>query len=754
MKNDNTRITTLEPREQPTAKQIIDELRESILAASAMGVFERLLRCHNTRRCLWAGQHNDGRLGEEDKDLPVFRWKGAPDLRVPLADKFVRWLSMLRMSVFNRGDMRIGPRRVDKEQSATDMAGVWQDTMDYFHCVQEWNFAKGFELFCTCVEEFGYSIILGDWQRKQRNETLTVTTQQLTDVLLQAAQDELFQQAMSELPEGTELDPESVLTDDVERALVEKISAELEMMLAMAGNPTPAQLESVMRIDDRMTESEAAKVLRALRKSPGEPAEYFAPKDDGGVPIVEGYVPFVNCLHSHDLTVQYAGQAEFFAVPKFWSEARIRERALLEKWHKAGTETLIKDHKNKFWHELTVNTGISVPAWGMMGTGIGCEPDMQAMEKVPRWLVVYVWRRVTNKQGLPMVYKAVISPHMPDQILKWEATDLEELPIVCESAEPATIALLARGVADIVVDKQNLVKDTLDSEAARGQLGSNPPLLRTGAQNVGIKPGIEMYAKRSGQSYDGSQFMDVPPVDMGALKVMEKVEQLVEQYYFRSSDTPLEDQQLFRESIIFASKRALVMTNRIVWKQVQEHIDSLQVSMINGRAVKLDARRDQFKGEADITIGVHLQGYDKGAAENFTKVMGQIMRNDRGGNIDWNEATNIAAQLWAPTYARRLILTSEAASGKVIDDQENRIAKMAAGVPVRYEDRVSNPALRRQVLQQWAEMPGNVERAQTDPLFAEMLNKEQEMLNFQEQQQTVNPVIGRTGVKPNQPAQA
>jgi hypothetical protein len=752
MKDDTTRITTLEPREQPTAKQIIDELRESILAASAMGVFDRLLRCYNTRRCLWAGQQPDGRLGEDDTDLPVFRWKGAPDLRVPLADKFVRWLSMLRMSVFNRGDMRIGPRRVDKEQSATEMAGVWQDTMDYFHCVQEWNFAKGFELFCTCVEEFGYSLILGDWQRKQRTETLNVTVQQLTDVLLQAAQDELFERAMSELPEGAELDPESVLTDEVEPALVEKVSAELEMMLAMAGNPTPAQLDRVMRIDERMTETEAAKVLRALRKSPGEPAEYFAPKDDGGVPVVEGFVPFVNCLHSHDLTVQYAGQAEFFAVPKFWSESRIRERARMEKWHKAGTETLIKDHKNKFWNELTQD--LNVPGWGMMGTGIGCEPDMQAMEKVPRWLVVYVWRRVTNKQGLPMVCRAVVSPHMPDQMLLWETTDLEELPIVCESAEPTTIALLARGVCDLVVDKQNHVKDTLDSEAARGQLGSNPPLLRTGATNVGVKPGIELYAKRSGQSYDGSKFMEVPVVDMGALKVMEKVELLVEQYYFRSSDTPLEDQQLFRESVIFASKRALVMTNRIVWKQVQEHIDSLQVGRINGREVKLDARRDQLGGEADITIGVHLQGYDKDAAANFTKVMGQIMQNDRGGNIDWNEATNIAAQLWAPTYARRLILTSEAASGKVIDDQEMRIAKMAAGVPVRYEDRVSNPGLRRQVLQQWAEMPGNAERAQTDPLFAEMLTKEQEMLDFQEQQQTVNPVIGRTGVKPNQPAAA
>lgn len=96
-------------------------------------------------------------------------------------------------------------------------------------------------------------------------------------------------------------------------------------------------------------------------------------------------------------------------------------------------------------------------------------------------------------------------------------------------------------------------------------------------------------------------------------------------------------------------------------------------------------------------------------------------------------------------------MPAQVATGRVIDDQEMRIAKVMAGVPVRYDDRVSNPQLRMQVLQQWASMPGNVQRAASDPTVAEMMQKEYDMLQFQDEQQSVNPVTGRTGVKPNEP---
>lgn len=749
--SDNPRITTLEPRERPTAQQIIDELRQAVTAATASGVFERLLRCYHTRRCWRDGQSPDGRLTNDDAALPMFRWKGAPDLRMPLADKFVRWLAMLRMSVFNRGDARIGPRQAQEGMKSSEVAAVWQDTMDYFDAVQEWPMAKAYGLFSTCVEEFGHAFMLATWRKKQRTEKKLISIQQLTDHLMMMAEEALYAQASAELPEGEEFDPATMMTPEMQQALVIQVSAELQTMLAMASRPTAQQIEKMQAMDPRMAEAEAVAVLRALRARPAKPAEYYVAKDDGGVPMAEGLIPWVNCLYSHDLTVAEPGKSDFFAVPRFPSEARVRAQAAVEGWNKKAVDTLLKDHKNKFWD--TITQGLKVPGWGMMGSGIGGEVDRMALEKVPRFLVVEVWRRVTNRYGMPRIIRAVINPHMTDVMLHYETTDLTELPIVCDAAEEVTYAIDARGVPDIVIDKQNFVIDTINSEGARGQLGSNPPLLRSAGQNVGVKPGIELYAKRSGQSYEGSKFMEVPVVDQGSLKVMELVEQALEKYYFRSTDTPPEDAKIFRESVMFASRRGLVLLRRKIWEQVQEHIENVQASMINGRDVQLNANRDQLAGEADISIGLHLDGFDKDGADKFIERMGKMIQSDRAGVIDWAEATNIMAQLAAPTYARRLVQTKEAASAKIIDDQEMRIAKMSAGVPVRYEERVSNPQLRKQVLEQWSQMPGNVERAQSDPLFAEMLNKEAEQLAFQEQQQVDNPMIGRTGVKPNAPTE-
>lgn len=753
----NAPITTLEPREKPGAAQIIDELRESIIAASAMRVFERLARCHNTTECLWENQQTDGRLGERAKDekRPLFRWPGAPDVRVPIADKLIRWLTMLRMSVFNRGDLRIAPSRASKADdgtgSASDLAGVWQNVMEYFTHVQEWMLSKSYELFSTCVEEFGYAIVLTDWIKKHRNELCTVTLQQLTDVLVKEALAQAENAMLAVQGEPGSIPPataeaEMPVIDQLQ--IVDSVQLRLEMMLADRGAPTAEYIGLVQAIDGRMSVGEAKKVIAALRKDSSQPAEYFAPREDGGLLETETLVPGVNCLHPHDMKGN--GECDWIAVPRYLTETRLRERARTEKWDKKATEKLVADQRNKFFTELITAAGVSgVPAWAYNSIGVGCVPDEQAMEKLPRWLVIYVWRRVSDDTGKTLVYKAVVNPNMPDDLLLWQATDLEELPILCDTARPVLYAMMSTGVADVVVDKQNFVKDVLDSEGARGQLGSNPPLNRTLGEHVNIEPGVQIYTKRSGSGFNGSEFMEVPGVDVGSIKVMEKVELLIEQYYFRSEDTSDQDKQMFSESIIFKSLRCWKKLTRLLWTHVQENVETLQVSRINGREVQLDARRDQLQGEADIHIGVHLDGYSKDAAEQFVDVMQKIIQNDRGGAIDANEVTNITTQLLAPTYARRLIMNAEQAAGRIADDQENRMTKIATRTPLRYDDHVSGIDKRWEIYSNWMEVPGNVQLAQQDPVVGMLLQKEREYLIFHQKQQTENPAIGRSGVKPN-----
>lgn len=746
------RIKTLEPGDEPTAAQLIAEIREAIVAASAMNVFARLSNCHNTRRCLWDNKAEDGRLPDLSKDMErkqekqIWRWPGAPDVSVPLCDKIVRWLMLIRSTVFSRGDVRIAPRRV-AEGASDDLDEVWQNALEYFLDVGSSNLGYQTDLFSTCVEEFGYGMMLVEVEKRERNERLEMDLQAITDELVRQEQDALMVKAQQEA-DGAEVDPAEVLTEEVQEGIAQKVNVELEMMLATSGVPQPAHLQLIQGVDPRISDREAKSVLQQLRKEPVKPAEYTAPRDDGCMFRAEVVVPWVNCIHPSTMTGE--GKTDMVAFLRYYSDSQVNEKARVEGWDKASTKKLLDEQKNKFFNELC--GGLSVPAWSLNGMGVGLEIDTAALEKMPRWLVIYVYRKITNKAGLPMVYRGALHPNMPNNLLLWEITDLTELPLVVDTAEPVTYAMLARGVADIVVDKQNFIKDTLDGEGARGQLGSNPPLLRTAGQHVGIRPGIEMYAKRSGNSFDGSQFMNVPQIDQGAMKVMEYLDKLVDDYYCRGTQADPDDKRMFREWKVFQARRCHIAVLRLIWMLMQENIDSLQVSNINGRAVKLDAHRDQLKGEAAISIGVHVDGYGENAAEKFAKVLTMMMQSDRSGNVNWAEGTTILARLMSPTYARRLVMSQDAASGKILDDQENRIAKIMAGIGVRYDDRASNPGLRMKVLQQWASNPANIQRAGGDENIVQLIQKEQEYLQFQ-LQQTENAAIGRTGVKANDQAE-
>lgn len=753
MPNDDNRITTLEVRQKPTAQQLIDECKDAITAASAMGVFDRLLRCHQTKECQWPGKQGDGRLGEKDEDLPVFRWKGAPDLGVPMCGKIVRWLALLRNSVFNRGTLNIGPARLPAADQTgggdtVGLAAIWQQTCDHLLSEADWSMSKAFNLFSTCTEELGYGMMLADWRPHWRSELVPVTTQQLSDLLIDVERQASLQALAAEAA-ANGMEPPEMLPPEADAQAVQRGMVELEMLL-MSGEITPHHLNIVQALDDRITATEARAVITELRNADNQgTGHYHAPRTDGGAWEVEGLVPWVNVLHPYDMRSD--GQCDWVARPRYLTEAQVRARAKAERWNKASLAKLLDTQKNRFWTELQ---WASASPWILNGVGIGLEFNASAMEKSPRWLIVEMWRVVTNKAGLPRIAKAIFNPHMgEDALLKWQPTDLENLPIVVDTAGPCIYAMLATGAAHVIEDKQNFVKDGIDAEGARGQLGSNPPLLRTVGQHVDMKPGRQLYAKRSGQSFEGSQFMDVPGVDQGHLAVVEKVELLVEQYYFRSKDTSDSDRAMFEEDVRFRSLRCYRELMRLLWVLAQENIDRLQVSRINGVDVQLDARRDQLQGKADIQIGVHLDGYSKDAAEKFVKVFTQLSQSDRFGALDAGEGMNIAAQLLAPTYARRLVMNSEKASGRVIDEQEQRIAKIMAGVPVSYPERVSNPGLRMQVMQQWVTVPGNMQRAQADPVVMELMQKELEYLQFQTQQQTVNPTTGRTGVSPNEPAE-
>ncbi len=472
------------------------------------------------------------------------------------------------------------------------------------------------------------------------------------------------------------------------------------------------------------------------------------PQDDGGLPVMKAHIPYVSILTPHDMTGD--GQTDWYAVPEYYSRSALQEVSKLEGWNEVLTQRVIDTQKNKFFYEWFGQVGLSVPDWALNGMGIALSPDKNAMKDSPRWMVFRIQRKIADENGLPMVYRGVCHPFVEEGMLLWEPTDLREIPMVVETSEDVEYAVQARGVADIVIDKQNFIRDSINSEGARGQLGSNPPFVRAQGVHVGVRPGLELDGGRGRVTFADSEFLEVPKVDEGTFSLMDRAEMYVRNYYYCHKDTPPEDKKLFMENQGYRSLRCVTKIIQLVWSLIQSNVDSLQVSNIAGRSVNLDVKsRDQLAGEVDVSVGFHMDGFSEDASDKFSKLAEKLLQSDQAGRIDKGALTEIMVQLMAPAYARRLIVPGEQAAAMVISDQDSRISKIVAGVPMEYVQNVSAPQARLQRVQEWLSNPDNFALASSSQTRQDLVQKELDYLQFAIGQQTTNPAAGRTGVKPN-----
>lgn len=758
----NQRIAEMEPREKPDVQTILNELKSAIVDASGLGLFSRLQLCHNTRRCVWPAQRDDGRRGSVKEvplaDRQMYRWEGAPDIKVPLADELVRESMMLRMAVWNRGQVRIGPRDVEEGSTDPDTAATWQSVLDYFLDMGKWSISKNLELWGNCIDEFGYGILAEDWRADRRLEKREVTIEQVLAELVRVALEAVQEIKNDELgmmngvsPEPAEAgtptaSPEGGGEMAVSPGEMEAIGREAGMQVELLRMGDKEAMERlvpvVLGLDPAMAPSEAVKVVRQLKK--GDSADYYVARDDGGRPVVRALVPWVNVLHGVELSGD--GLGTWFAIPEWLDEVSLRKRAQLEGWDDPFLQAVLAQ-PNKGLIDLAQGTlSGAYPGWVLNGAGIGLLVDV-SRPGVRLYQVVTVWREAVDDRGLSMVYRTVVNAMVPEIYGVHEALDLEVLPFRVECREACNYAVESRGIPEIVLDKQNYRKDTLDAEGARGQLGSNPPLQRTTDSHVGIRPGLELYQKRSGVGGE-NKFLEVPEVDQGSLKLMEIVQDMVNAYFFRGEKV---DPKVRELALSYQANRwalCLMEMIRLMWVLVQENVEAVKASRIAGRPVNLEVTRDQLQGSLDITIEFGDEMFTEGGSENFLKLLEKLVAIDRGGLIDWSAAVEMAAQHLDPVRARRLIRPADVAAKSIVADEQDRIVKLLSGMVLDYPERIDNPELRMETLRTWGSDPENRARLQVVPGAAEKIQKEAEYLDFQIQQYQVNPLVGRSGVKP------
>lgn len=732
--NDDSNAALLEPREKPDARMMLAEIRDALNEAQNTGLFDRLRMAHQTRRCWWENQQSDGTVPAQ-ADKTYLPWKGAIAHRVPLAHLIVSELTMLQMTVLNRGDVEVKPR-----QSAEDLdkAGIWTLVFNYYLECQmpaalltlKEHLRKNLRLLFDAKNELGYAMTSIRWRKRRAQVERKLTVEDL----LKAAQQQEMERVLSELPEGTQLAP------DQEEGIVE--AARLLVETALSNPDDTPLVDLVRRVDEDVVEAEARKAGRALRSA--NETTYFSVEDAGGIPEVTTLIPWLNCGHTLDLSEDGKGSA--FFVREVYTLATLRARAEEEEWP-AAFLAAVEAGPNTSLFQTSQNWDDG--KWIMNGTSMLMELGKAAGDMKYFEIIRRVGKAV-SKTGLETIYETVLFHGCEEHVGRHIALSKEshELMFVTHAFEPTLHAWLSRGVPEILLTLQKGLKKLYDAETCRAELGSVPPLqVNSDNSHVRPMPGMVMTNKQR-----DNMFLRTPESDGGAYRLRQELKQWADELFYRGQGVDPELKRAFREDLAAEALCTLSQVYRGMWKLIQRHTDMVRASRVAGQPVNLKADKQDLQGDADVSIAFNIGVLSDEMASKFLDFGTKVMTSDRSGAMDAFEFVRTAWQMFDPSAARRLIRQREATTGAEIKEAQMLIANMTAGQPVQVPDNI-NYELWEQVLLDWWGNPETQQMVAARPMLQQQVQEVWRAVQFQREQKTTNVQWGRTGQAPIPPWQ-
>lgn len=728
------RIATLEPREKPLAKDIIQEVRDAVQTAQSLGVFDKIDRAHVTRRCIWDNQSSDGMKHGVD----AFPWDRAIDRKIPLADEIVGDHVRVRCAAVRQGTVQIGP--VDAVGDA-DKAKLWDDVLRYYrkHGLVRRALRNHTRLFHTCIEEIGYGILQIDWREEKVVRPVEITRAQVVSFL---ARQMLAEANAAAQVMATESGMEAPAAD--EALIAQQATVMIEELLA--DPERGAELSALlMQIDGELPDAEAKRLPREMAKAGDAAVTYYAPRSGGGLPVIKARIPWVDCGHSADLGPD--GKCTWWFVAEWLDEVTVKSRAKADKWSPSFVEAVLKQ-PNKGLSELMA--GVTLPEWLLNGVGLGFKFDRQNAQNTPMFQILTTYRLAVGKTGLPACYETVVNPHVADQLGKHECCAVKELPFVAEAREPAGLMMQSRGVPEIVLTEQLALKKLGDATVAMAELQALPPYERAMGDNARLSPFAELPARRNtGTSGTQSKFLDVPGVTSGVLEAQRMVRESIDQLFKRGPKADPDEKRLYQEEMGESAVSSQEELLRLMWLHVQAYVDNVRATRIAGRPVMLQATAEDLDGTADVTVEFSAMALNQKTALELADYITKLAGLDRSGRIDFGRAVELITRIFDPVLSEAIILPGEESSAALEKDEQDLISSIVSGQYVT--GRVNSPNARWRVLQKWLANPQTVPLLQGNPLTYQLLMEHLKGLQQEMVQHQQNVFTGQTGQKPAAP---
>lgn len=724
----------LEPREKPKPAVLIAAMRRAIDSAAGLDIMDRMEHAHETRRCLWANQNRDGRRYrtpvEGRKSSPAAFFDGSSDARVRLVEETLLEHVKIMQQATARADLSIQPRDLSPDDDRFSRSNLWRQVAAYFLDKMDANIRKKSKRLANIREEFGRAVLFIDWE-----ETLELAPKTLD---LGAVIEQIAEQTLDAIEEDGD---RAVQAPIVVQDLVDQFADPERDGFSM---------EQLRGVDPAMSDSEARRALKSLRTSGS--ATYWAPRVASAQPRWQALTPWINVFYP--VETQEIQDAPWVAWVEWVSAVELRSRGMSKGYDPDWIERVLATTPDQLPSKLSTGNNA---AWMLAGLEVGMSIEPVATRDDTAnglWPVFHVWHRAVTQTGLPCIYHTVLHPEDEEAYALHEACPHAHgrMPFIgFRREEDSDLFETSRGIPELSATDQYEMKLQRDATADRTQWAANPPLKTPilpgqAGGRMNLRPGIEIPTPRTGVA-DVLGWMAPPPYDAGNIEIQRQIKEAHDGYWGRGGKVDPDVRLIHRQDLVDGWLSGLREAYRMTFQLIQQFADSVRASSIAGVPVTLEATREDIQGEFDLQLTFDAADLDLEMVDKRLSAVAKLLVPlDTDAVLDRGGLMKVAFRTIAPSWAERLIRDPQTASRQEIDDEDDALAKMRAGIEPTFS-LGKNHALRLQRLQEnMAKSPSLQAAVQGDPVFAALL---QARIAMHQQQitQEENKQVGRLGAK-------
>ena len=645
---------------------------------------DRRQRDWDVRNCQWAGKSSDFKKHTSLTSTgEVFPWDGASDQEVRLADELIGCRVAMCMNAIRRAHIVATPT----ESNDVARASVISNFLRWLIQSRMDEFYSQCELSLNHLFEKGLAVTYVYWDSH-----------------------DLKQQ-------------QSIKMDEIAQAMP-------EMAQVIADGSMDAQIVELLKENFKVSKSKGKAMLRELRKD-GETT----------VPVTRQVInqPRIKAL-SPDEDVFFPSwtidpqQAPYcFHVLKMTPE-QLKAKVSSEKWDEEFVDAAIdsnargEDNSGNNWR-LRDNLDVT-------------DVDDQTID------IVYTYQRLLDEDNIPGIFCTVMCPSVPELYAKHTLLDYAngQYPLIVTKLEETSKRMYSsRSYPELCESLQQVLKVETDSLIDRTSLATLPPLeYPMGRAPSSWGPGVKVPYRTPGETH----FADTPRFDPGNIEIRRFITQSANNYFGRNAQgvDPVEAQAKQQAIVdkVFSHLKQVLDQVYSLYQQYGPDEEFFRVTGVNDIqkfAKGAPGERFDFWLQFDVATQDPTQMVERVKA--IAELGGML---DKNGTLDTEKLLQIAVGQLLPGAADSVMLPTETASAKAMDEERQTIAEIYAGVPPNVKEGDAHEA-KLQIFQQWLQQPDITQKVQQDPALQGRIDTYLKQRQMQIQQKQ-NAQIGRLGTAP------